>query len=301
MTDTPHAAGNAASPAPPALSGYLFGFVGVCLFGATLPMTRIALEGFTPAFITLGRACVAAIAAALVLAVLHRRLDRTKAGELFLAGVFLVFGFPGFSTVAMQTIPASHGAIVLGILPLLTAVFATLIAGERPGPAFWFWSIAGAAAVLTFTLSGADVDPGMGDLWLALAAACAAIGYVLSGRLARIMPGWEVIAWALVLTAPISFAGTMVLWSAAITDPGAPEILAFLYLGLFSMFLGFVFWNRGLAIGGIARVGQVQLLQTFVTIGVSAALLGEPLTTGIFAFACIVAFCVFMGRKARAA
>lgn len=279
-------------------AGYILGLLGVTVFAATLPMTRIALQAFSPGFIACGRAAIAAAVAGAVLVVLRRRLPPDSWREILVAGTMLVFGFPLCSSLAMQTVPASHGAVVLGILPLLTAVFAALIAGERPGLSFWGWSLLGAAIVLAFTLSGADAVPGAGDLWLGLAALSAALGYVVSGRLSRRVPGWEVIAWALVLTAPLSWAGTW--WfSDASAQPGAAETMALVYLALGSMFGGFVFWNAGLALGGIARVGQVQLLQTFITLGFSAVLLHERITPATVGFAAAVALVVWMGRKAR--
>ena len=277
----------------------LIGFVGVVIFGATLPVTRIALEGFSPAFVTFARAAIAAIVAGMALLLLGKRFPRQHAGALFAAGVLLVYGFPGFSSVAMQTVPASHGGVVLGVLPLMTATFAALFGGERPGPAFWAWSIVGAALVLIFSLSGADIEPGLGDLWLACAALSASCGYVISGKLARTRPGWEVISWALVVTAPLSLAGTIWSWETGILDPGAAELTALGYLALGSMFLGFVFWNWGLAIGGIARVGQVQLLQSFVTLGLPALILGETVTPVMLGFAIAVGTVVWCGRKAK--
>ncbi|MAY62416.1 MAG: EamA family transporter [Rhizobiales bacterium] len=284
--------------APP-LSGYLLGLIGVMIFAATLPMTHLALNGFSPAFITFGRAFGAALVAAAALIVLRRPLPRERRGELFAAGLLLAFGFPGFSSVAMQTVPASHGGIVLGVLPLMTACFAALFGGERPGLLFWAFGIAGTVLVVSFSLSGVDITPGIGDLWLGCAALAASCGYVISGKLSRSMPGWEVIAWALVFISPISLAGT--LWSLAggIDDPGPFELAGFAYLVLGSMFGGFVFWNRGLAIGGIARVGQVQLLQSFFTIAFSAVLLGEAITPVKLAYAFAVAVVVWMGRKAK--
>jgi len=275
------------------------GFVGIVIFGATLPATRFALEGFSPAFITFCRATIAATVAGLTLVALGKRFPREHALSFFLAGVLLVYGFPGFSSVAMQTVPASHGGVVLGVLPLMTATFAALFGGERPGLAFWAWSIAGATLVMIFSLSGADIEPGIGDLWLACAALSASCGYVISGKLARMRPGWEVISWALVVTAPLSLAGTLFTWESGIAQPGAPALAALAYLSLGSMFAGFIFWNWGMAIGGIARVGQVQLLQSFVTLGLSALLLGETVTPVMLGFALAVGVVVWCGRKAK--
>lgn len=288
------------APAKP-LVGLLLGFVGVVIFGATLPVTRVALTGFDPAFITFCRAFMAGIASALVLLLTRKRFPRADIWAFFIIGLTLVFGFPAFVNVAMQTVPASHGGIVLGVLPLLTAVFAALIGGEKPGLAFWLWGVAGAALVLAFTLRGGGFVPGIGHVWLGCAAVVSALGYVVSGKLARKLPGWEVIAWALVLCLPLTGLGSWWAWEAGVHQPSHAALWAMGYLAFGSMFAGFFFWNAGLAIGGIARVGQVQLLQTFVTLGISALLLGEAVTPVMAAFAVAVALVVWCGRKARVA
>jgi drug/metabolite transporter (DMT)-like permease len=286
---------------PPAhpLAGLALGFVGVVIFGATLPATRIALEGFSPAFITFGRAALAALVAGIALFALGKHFPRQHALSFLAAGVLLVYGFPGFSSVAMQTVPASHGGVVLGVLPLMTATFAALFGGEKPGLAFWAWSITGAALVVIFSLSGADIEPGLGDVWLGCAALSASCGYVICGKLARTQPGWEVISWALVITAPLSLAGALYSWDSGVTNPDTAALMGFIYLSLGSMFAGFIFWNWGMAIGGIARVGQVQLLQSFVTLALSALLLGEQITWVTLGFAVAVALVVWFGRKAK--
>ena len=296
MTETPIPK----SPMRPVL-GLFLGFVGVVIFGATLPATRLALTGFDPVFITYGRAFLAGLAAATALLVARKRFPLADMGAFVLIGLTLVFGFPGFVNVAMQTVPASHGGIVLGILPLLTAVFAALIGGERPGLAFWLWGMAGAALVLGFTLRGGGFVPGIGHVWLGCAAVTSAFGYVVSGKLARKLPGWEVIAWALVLCLPITGLGSLWAWDNGVHAPSHAALWAMAYLAFGSMFAGFFFWNAGLAMGGIARVGQVQLLQTFVTLGVSAWLLGEVITPVMLVFALAVALVVWCGRKARVA
>jgi len=299
----PTSPGSTATPGPASsghpLAGLALGFIGVVIFGATLPATHIALEGFSPAFITFARALIAASVAGATLLILRKPFPRKHALSLLIAGVLLVYGFPGFSSVAMQTVPASHGGVVLGVLPLMTATFAALFGGERPGRAFWAWSIAGAALVIIFSLSGADIEPGIGDFWLGCAALSAACGYVISGKLARTRPGWEVISWALVVTAPLSLAGTLFTWETGIGQPDTHSLMALAYLALGSMFAGFIFWNWGMAIGGIARVGQVQLLQSFVTLALSALLLGETITPVTLGFAIAVGFVVWCGRKAK--
>jgi drug/metabolite transporter (DMT)-like permease len=282
-------------------AGLLIGFLGVVIFGGTLPATRVALGIFSPWFITYGRATLASVAAALLLAALRRRFPREDAGALLLAGLLLVFGFPVLSSIALQTVPAAHGGVVLGILPLATSIFAALIAGERPSPLFWLCGIAGALLVIGFALRDGGMALSSGDLWLLLAALSASLGYVVSGKITRRMPGWEVICWALVLTAPASFVGAVTTFHQHYLHATGAELFAFLYLGFGSMFLGFFAWNVGLALGGIARVSQVQLFQTFVTLAISATLLGEQVTTETIVFALAVMAVIILGRKARIA
>jgi len=279
--------------------GMVLGFVGIVMFGATLPMTHLGLEGFSPWFLTFGRAMIASIAAIVYVAMTGTRVPRGRLTETFFAGLLLVFGFPGFATLAMQSVPASHGGVFLGLLPLMTAVFAALIGNEKPGPMFWCVGVLGAALVVAFSLLRTDFHPGIGDVWLLAASLSASLGYVLSGRLSRDMPGGATISWALILTLPLSVAGTILSWNTGIQEPQAPAIWGLLYLGLFSMFAGFLFFNAGLAMGGIARVGQVQLLQTFVTLILSALMLRENITAMTVLFALAVALVVWFGRKAR--
>ncbi|MFZ1813879.1 MAG: DMT family transporter [Rhizobiaceae bacterium] len=262
------------------LLAYLLGFVGVVIFGATLPVTRLALADFSPWFITFSRALLATIAALAVLLVTARSLTHEAGARILLAGLFLIFGFPGCMAIAMETVPAAHGGVVLGFLPLATAAIAAAIAGERHGAIFWLASILGAVLVVAFALyRGGEIQEigtlSRGDLWLFLAGFCASAGYVISGKLARSMPGWEVICRALVYCLPITLIGTFATFEMRFVNASALGLASMAYLGLGSMFLGFFAWNTALAWGGIGRIGQVQLLQTFVTLAVSALLLGE--------------------------
>ncbi len=282
----------------PAL-GLILGLLGVLIFAATLPATRLALDGYSPWFITHSRAVVASLAAIVILVALRRPFPREHVRSLLAAGVLLVFGFPGFMAIGMQTVEAGHGGVVLGILPLATAVFAAAIAGEKPSPLFWLCGAVGTALVVTFAVRDSDMQLATGDIWLFLAGLSASLGYVISGRLARHMPGWEVISWALVLTLPVSLAGSLITWQPGFAGASIQAVASLGYLGLGSMFLGFFAWNTGLALGGIARVGQVQLLQTFLTIGISAALLEEAITPDIILFAVAVVAVVAVGQRAR--
>ncbi|MEQ1943041.1 DMT family transporter [Mesorhizobium sp. VNQ89] len=280
-------------------AGLALGFLGVLVFGGTLPATRIALGVFNPGFVTFGRATVAAAAAVLLLLVLKRRFPRQDAGALALIELLLVFGFPILSSIAMQTVPAAHGGVVLGILPLTTSLFAALISGERPSPLFWACGVVGAVLVVLFALRDEGMQLSQGDIWLLLSCLAASLGYVVSGKLSKKMPGWEVICWALVISAPFSIVGTWLSWRPEFVTATHAEIAAFFYLGLGSMLLGFFAWNIGLAMGGIAHVSQVQLLQTFVTIAISAVLLGEVVTGETLLFAFAVVAVVSVGRWAR--
>ena len=279
--------------------GLTLGAIGVTIFGLTLPMTHIALTGFSPEVVTFGRAVIAAMAAGATLLFMRKQLPRAVMSTLFLAGLCLVYGFPIFSSIAMQTLPAGHGGVVLGLLPLLTSIFAVIVDGERPSPLFWICGVIGAILVAVFSARQNGFHFELGDLWLLAAAISASLGYVLSARVARDLSGWEVISWALILTLPISIVGLAFTLPSGVSAPSNQAIGALLYLSLFSMFGGFIFWNAGLAIGGIARVAQIQLMQTFVTLLFSTILLGEHIDIETIIFAVAVAFVVWLGRKAR--
>ena len=280
-------------------AGYLLGFVGVAIFGATLPMTRLAVLEFDPWFVTMGRAALAGFAAAGVLMALRPPVPAPKQWlPLIVAAIAVTVGFPGFMAIAMETVPASHGGVVLGILPMATALAAALVAAERPTLQFWFWCILGTGLVIAYSLRHGDAAFGAGDLWLAAAGASAALGYALFGKLTRTMPSWAVISWALIIALPISLPATLVAWQPEYHSATAAAWSAFLYLAFFSMFLGFFAWNKGLALGGIAKVGQIQLLQTFITLIIAALFLGETIDTETMIFAVAVVIAVAAGRNA---
>ena len=279
--------------------GLVFGLVGVLLFAGTLPATRIAVASFDAGFLTFGRAFVASIAAGICLLSRRKKFPRNHMWSLIFAGLMLVYGFPGFMTLAMISVPASHGGVVLGILPLSTAIFAVILAGERPSLLFWLCGIIGAVLIVIFTLKHSHWVFQAGDLWLLIAALCASAGYVISGKLSHQMPGWEVICWCLVIFVPISATGMYAFWKPGYLVVPAPQLGAFAYVSLGSMFLGFFAWNAGLKLGGIARVGQLQLLQTFFTLGIAALLLDEKITLETFGFAIAVLVTVLAGQKTR--
>lgn len=279
--------------------GLLYGFAGVLCFSLTLPATRVAVASLDPKIVGLGRVVVAAILAAIVLLVTRQSLPRRK----YLPGLVIVtlgtvLGFPFLSAWATARLPASHGAIVLGLLPLGTALAAALTSGERPTRGFWAASIAGSAVVLAYAVSQGAGQLQFADLVLLLAVVGAALGYAEGGRLAKEMGGWQVISWALLLGAPF----ILVPVALAVAQHGlvapAQAWLGFGYVSLFSQFLGFFPWYHGLVLGGVARVSQLQLLQPFLTIVAAVLLLGEPLTLPSLLAAALVVATIALGRRA---
>lgn len=280
--------------------GMWLGFIGVAIFALTLPLTRLALQhGFAALFLSFGRTVIAAAVAGPMLLLSGQQrpsLSDTKQLVFVMGGV--IFGFPVLSALALQYVPASHGSVVLGTLPLATALMSTIFAGERPSPAFWFWSILGAVTVATFALWDGGAEFHGGDVLLILAVLAAGMGYAAGGQLSKKLGGWQVMGWALLLALPITLPVTLWLVVHMQGDNSWIGWACFAYLALLSQLGGFYFWNTGLSLGGIARVGQVQLLQTFMTLVAAFFLLGEAITARAIFFALVVAACVWFGRKA---
>ena len=278
--------------------GLLYGLLGVACFSLTLPATRIAVTGLDPVFVGLGRAVVAALLAAVaLLATRSPWPGRALLPRIAIVAGGVIVGFPLFTALAMRHVPASHGAIVIGVLPLATALAGAWLAHERPAPAFWLCSVAGSAVVVTFALWRGGGTLQLADLLLLAAVAAAAIGYAEGGRLARTLGGWQVISWALVLAAPLVLLPTLWVVDARIVSASPAAWAGFAYVSVVSMFLGFFAWYRGLALGGIAVVGQTQLLQPFLTLFASALLLGEPLDPATFVAAGLVVVAIGLARR----
>jgi len=282
------------------LKGMWLGFVGVAIFSLTLPFTRLAVAELHPIFVAMGRAVVAALLAAYLMYIQKARLpQRKELASLFITACGVVVGFPLFSTLAMHYVPAAHGAIVLGILPLATALFAAIRFHERPSIGFWLMAVLGSLLVLTFALIQGAGSLQWADLALFFAVILAAMGYAEGGRLAQTMGGLQVISWALILIFPVTL--SLSVWS--YWTFGAHASLAawggFAYVSVFSMFIGFLFWYKGLAIGGITRVGQVQLLQPFLSLLGAACIVGESLSVIHVGFALAVIVTVALGRQMK--
>lgn len=281
-------------------SGALWGIIGVIGFSFTLPATRLAVMELDSTLVGLGRAVIAAAAAAILLAATREPIPpRPLWGRLAVVAAGVVVGFPLFSAWALKYVPAAHGAVIVGLTPAATAVMAVIRAGERPSAGFWLASLLGLVAVLIFAAVQGAGAPVPADGLILIAVALGALGYAEGGQLARTLGGWQVISWALVLSAPVLL--PIVAWSAVRHGLAASPLAwgCVGYVSLVSMYLAFFAWYRGLAQGGVARVGQVQLLQPVLTLLWSALLLGEHINGAMIAAAAAVLGCVALTQRAR--
>jgi drug/metabolite transporter (DMT)-like permease len=275
--------------------------LGVLAFSFTLPATSWALRGFGPYSIGVGRAALAAFLAAVALRLM--RPVRPRGAQWVSLGVVaggVVFGFPVLSTLALDHgSSAAHAAVVVGLLPVVTAILAVARAGERPSWAFWAASVAGAACVVAFTLRDGPGRFSAADVLLFGALVTAGLGYAEGGRLARGMPGGAVVSWALVLAAPVTIPATAVLYVAEPPRWSLTAAAGLAYLATVSMFLGFFAWYSGLARAGVARASQVQLAQPLLTLSWSRLLLGEHAGASTVLAAAGVLVCVLLAQRAR--
>jgi len=283
-------------------AGLAWGFLGVLAFSFTLPFTRVAAEGLSPLFIACGRAVVAGVLAAVLLALTRQRRPQGRQWmRLAIVAAGVVFGFPLFTSYALTVADASHGAVVIALLPAATAVMAVIRGKERPPLSFWVLAAVGAIAALAFAAlqGGGIAGLSWADGFLFLAVIAAAIGYAEGALLSRELGSWQTISWALVVALPVMVALTVV--SIGIQPPRAEPIewAAFGYLAAVSMFLGFFAWYRGLAIGPIAQVSQVQLVQPVMTIAWAALLLGEVLTLPTVLGGLAVILCAAVAVRVR--
>ncbi len=287
--------------APRERLGLLLGLVGVLAFSLTLPMTRLAVAELDAWFVGFGRMALAGIVSAAWLG-LARATWPTREQLPWLVGcvVGVVVGFPLCSSLAMRTLPAHHGAVINGLLPFATALLAALWLGERHRARFWLCAAIGSMIVIGYALRH-GLAFGGGHLWMLAAVLIGAIGYVAGGRLSRTMGGVNTILWSLVLALPLTLPVAAGLALATPMQAGAPAWAAFAYITLISQIVGFFAWYNGLALGGIARVGQVQLLQAFFTIAAAAWFFGEQVEPLTWLAAAAVVVTIAIGRTERTA
>ena len=278
--------------------GWGSGLLGVVIFSGSLPATRAAVADFPPLFLTSARAVVAALLGAAFLALL--RQARPGRGDLVSLGIValgVVIGFPLLTALALQHVTSAHSIVFIGLLPLATALFGVLRGGERPKPAFWLFSGLGGAAVASFALLQGGGGSLAGDLLMVAAILLCGLGYAEGATLSRRLGGWQVISWALLLSLPLMAAVALATMPGSWNGIGGPAWLGLAYVSVFSMLVGFIFWYRGLALGGIAGVGQLQLLQPFFGLALAGVLLHEPVSWTMVAATGLVVCCVAGAKR----
>ncbi|WFU41352.1 DMT family transporter [Bradyrhizobium sp. CB82] len=279
-------------------NGWGNGLLGVVIFSGSLPATRVAVGGFSATFLTSARAVIAALLGAALLALLRQeRPARKDLASLAIVSLGVVIGFPLLTALALKHITSAHSIVFIGLLPLATAVFAVLRGRERPQLRFWLFSILGSATVAGFALSGGSAGSLTGDLLMVAAILLCGLGYAEGATLSRRLGGWQVISWALILALPLMLPVAIVSLPQTWDGIGLPAWVGLAYVSVFSMFVGFVFWYRGLALGGIARIGQLQQLQPFFGLALAGLVLHEPVAWTMVAATAIVVICVAFARR----
>ncbi len=288
----------AAVRADAAPHAWMNGLIGVLIFSGSLPATRVAVADLPPLFLTSARAVIAGLISIVLLGLLRQpRPRRADWPALVVVAVGVVVGFPLLTALALQHITAAHSIVFIGLLPLMTALFGVLRGGDRPGPAFWAFAATGAAVVSGFALLQGGRGALAGDLLMLGAIVLCGLGYAEGARLARHLGGWQVIAWALVLSLPVMVPLVLWSWPESLSAVRPAAWLGLAYVSLFSMLIGFIFWYRGLAQGGTAAVGQLQLLQPFFGLVLASLLLGESVTALMIGAALVVIGCVAGAKR----
>jgi len=278
--------------------GMVFGLIGMSAFGLTLPATKIAIPFLDPIFIGLGRAAFATLFAGIFLYYYRQAIpNKSQFYKLVIVALGVVVGFPVFSSLAMQYVPASHGGVVAGILPLLTALVGVLIGHERPSIRFWIVSFLGSSLVVIYALLRGSGQLHIADLALLAAVISAAVGYAVGAKLSNELGGWQVICWALIVAFPFIIIPTVIYAPDSFSNLPISTYTSFIYLVLVSQLLAFFAWYKGLAMGGIVRVSQTQLLQPFVTIFASVLLLNEVIDLETIVFVFLIVSTVWLGKK----
>lgn len=274
-------------------SGWVNGFIGMVIFAGSLPATRAAVADFDPVFLTVARATIAALLGLAVLLLMRqRRPGLPELPGLIITALGVVVGFPLLTALALMHVTSAHSIVFLGLLPLSTATFAVIRAGERPQPAFWLFSVLGAVCVAGYAGWGSLEVSWQGDLLMLGAIVVCGLGYAEGARLSRSLGGWQVICWALVVSLPVMLPIMLFIWPESFQGVSLSAWLGLGYVSLFSMLIGFIFWYRGLSQGGIAAVGQLQLLQPFIALGLAAVLLHETVSWSMLAATVAAVVCV---------
>ena len=294
VSSTPLVLSSSSSP----YAGWMSGLFGVIIFAGSLPATRVAVADFDPIFLTCIRATIAAVLAWGLLTLLKQpRPSATQLPALGLSALGVVVGFPLFTGIALQYVSSAHCIVFVGLLPLCTALFAVLRGGERPRPLFWLFSLLGAVFVGGYAALGQTEISLVGDgLMLAAILACG-MGYAEGAKLSKVLGGWQVISWSLLISLPIMLPIALFTWPEDLHGISVSAWVGLAYVSIFSMLIGFVFWYRGLALGGIATVGQLQLIQPFIGLVFAALLLGEQVNLAMVGVTLIAVLCVAGAKR----
>lgn len=280
------------------LSGFVHGGIGVLMFSATLPMTRLGVMEMNAFFLTFGRATIAGLCAIVFLMLSHAPWPKAEQWRsLVLVALGVVVGFPLFSSLAVQHVSAAHSLVFTALLPLSTAIFAVLRAGERPTTPFWLFAGIGSLLIVFYALRQGFTASPAGDLYMVAAIVLGGLGYAEGAFLARRMGGARVISWALILALPVMLLAMLAVFPSHPASISMAGWGALAYVSFFSMFIGFFFWYRGLAEGGIAAVGQLQLLQPFFGLALAAFVFHEQIDPLMLVISLLLIICVFGARE----
>ncbi|MBI6527893.1 DMT family transporter [Proteus vulgaris] len=279
-------------------NGWINGFIGMLIFSGSLPATKAAVLGFEPLFLTAARASIAGLLSLLMLLLYKEKLPVFKQWvSLTIVSLGVVVGFPLLTAIALQEITSAHSLVFLALLPLSTAIFAVIRGGEKPRPIFWLFSIVGSLLVMGYALSQGGASSINADLLMIASVIVCGLGYAEGATLTKQLGGWQVICWALIVSLPPMLILSFILMPEELTKISLSAWAGLGYVSLFSMLIGFIFWYKGLSQGGIAAVGQLQLLQPFFGLGLAAVLLHESVNLLMLLVTVGVIFCVAGSRK----
>ncbi|WP_109391778.1 DMT family transporter [Proteus cibi] len=279
-------------------NGWINGFIGMLIFSGSLPATKAAVLGFDPLFLTAARATIAGLLSLAMLLLYKEKLPTFKQWvSLTVVSLGVVVGFPLLTAIALQEITSAHSLVFLALLPLSTAIFAVIRGGEKPRPIFWFFSVIGSLLVMGYALSQGGASSISADLLMIASVIVCGLGYAEGATLTKALGGWQVICWALIVSLPPMLILSFILMPEELTTISVSAWVGLGYVSLFSMLIGFIFWYKGLSQGGIATVGQLQLLQPFFGLSLAAVLLHESVNLLMLFVTIGVIFCVAGSRK----
>lgn len=280
------------------LKGWISGSIGIFIFAGSLPATKLAIQNFSPEFVTTARAAIAGIIACLLLLMTRqKRPSQQQWYGLITVCMGVVIGFPLFTALALQQINAASSTVFIGILPLITAFFAVVLSNERPQFLFWLFSAIGSLCICSYILLNNATLFNIGSLYMLIAIILCGFGYAQGAKLSKSLGSWQVICWALVLTLPLSLLLTIVYFPTQLEHINPTSYYGLVYVSLFSMLIGFFFWYHGLSIGGIASIGQLQLLQPMIGLVFSAWLLHEQINPTMWLTTIAILISVLFAKK----